>query len=61
MSRDYRDKPGGHDNKYCGGSGDWIKFAKQHSRRSARAKAKQALREGHEPEPIYPIELQYID
>lgn len=33
----------------------------RHCRRSARAKAKQALRNGHEPAPKYPVETEYYD
>ena len=60
MSRDYRDQRGGHRGKYFISDKNHSKFAKQ-CRRSARAKAEQALRNGIEPEPKYPVEKEYYD
>lgn len=60
MSRDYRDQRGGHRSGYYVSDGHHAEFARQ-CRRSARAKAKQALRRGVEPEPIYPIERVWYD
>lgn len=60
MSRDDRDQRGGHPSRYFITDKHHAKFAK-HCRRSARARAKQALRNGIEPEPRYPIERVYYD
>lgn len=60
MSRDYRDQRGGHPTKYYTSNKGHTEFARL-CRRSARAKAKQALRNGHEPEPKYPVETEYYD
>lgn len=61
MSRDYRDKRGGHySGKFYIDDSNHAEFAKQ-CRRIARHKAKQSLREGEEPEPMYPIERVYFD
>lgn len=60
MSRDYRDQRGGHRGGYYVSNKSHAEFARQ-CRRSARAKAKQALRRGHEPEPTYPVEREYYD
>lgn len=59
MSRDYRDKPGGHTNKTMVTSSP-TEFYKN-CRRQARRQAKQALRQGIEPDPKYPIETEYWD
>ena len=60
MSRDYRDQRGGHPSAFYVSNKHHAEFARQ-SRRSARAKAKQALRKGQEPEPRYPVETEYYD
>ena len=60
MSRDHRDQRGGHPTRYYISDKGHSEFARQ-SRRSARAKAKQALRRGREPEPRYPVETEYYD
>ena len=60
MSRDYRDQRGGHPTKYYISDKGHTEFARN-CRRSARAKAKQALRNGHEPAPKYPVETEYYD
>lgn len=60
MSRDYRDQRGGHSTKYFIADKNHAEFAR-HCRRSARAKARQALRNGHEPDPKYPVETEYYD
>lgn len=60
MSRDYRDQRGGHPTKYYISDEGHTEFAR-HCRRSARAKAKQALRRGYDPEPKYPVETEYFD
>lgn len=60
MSRDYRDQRGGHRGGYYVSNKGHGEFARQ-CRRSARTKAKQALRHGHEPEPMYPVEREYYD
>lgn len=60
MSRDYRDQRGGYQSKYWGPNSGIADFKRQ-CRRSARYKAKQALRQGHEPPPQYPIETEYWD
>lgn len=60
MSRDYRDQRGGHRGGYYVSNKGHSEFARQ-CRRSARAKAKQELRHGREPEPTYPVEREYYD
>lgn len=60
MSRDYRDQRGGHRSAFYISNKHHAEFARQ-SRRSARAKAKLALRRGQEPEPRYPVETEYFD
>lgn len=60
MSRDYRDQRGGHRGGYYISNKRHSEFARQ-CRRSARAKARQALRHGREPEPTYPVEREYYD
>lgn len=60
MSRDYRDQRGGHPTKYFISDKNHAEFARQ-SRRAGRAKARQALRNGHEPAPKYPVETEYFD
>lgn len=61
MSRDHRDKPGGHNNQYYGAGNRWVKFYKKHCRRVTRARERQDLQRGIEPPPTYPIERSYID
>ena len=61
MSRTYRDAKGGHtSSKYYCSNENVAKF-KRYCRRAARNKAKQALRQGREPEPRYPVEKLYWD
>lgn len=60
MSRDHRDQQGGHITKYWVSNANISDFKRQ-CRRSARYKAKQALRQGIEPSPQYPIETEYWD
>lgn len=61
MSRDYRDKRGGHySGKFMIREDGHAEFAKQ-CRRNGRHNAKQALRRGEEPEPMYPRERDYFD
>ena len=60
MSRSKKDKPGGHSNKYYI-SNKYIDRFKRNCRKAARAKAKNDLRNGREPAPIYPIEHEYFD
>lgn len=45
---------------YCGSPKAWAKFYRQ-TRRRARAKAKDDIRNGREPAPRYPIETAYFD
>lgn len=62
MSRDYRDKRGGHSTRWHWTAGSsFVKYAKRRARKSARQQAKADLRRGNEPAPIYPIEREYID
>lgn len=63
MSRDYRDKPGGHapGKWYLANGSRWVRFMKRQCRRNARAKVKDALRHGMEPQPRYPVERVYLD
>lgn len=63
MSRDYRDKRGGHDSGrwFIKAGSDWVKFKKRQCRKDARAKAKDDLRHGREPQPRYRIERVYLD
>ena len=61
MSRTYRDAKGGHtSSKYFITHENVAKF-KRYCRRAARNKAKQALRQGEEPQPRYPVEHEYWD
>lgn len=60
MSRDDRDQRGGHRGGYFISNKQHAKFTRQ-CRRSARAKAKRALRQGHEPAPRYAVERGYYD
>lgn len=60
MSRDFRDQRGGHRGHWAINSKNHAEFARQ-CRRSARAKAKHALRKGEEPEPRYAVETLYYD
>ncbi|WCZ36045.1 hypothetical protein CHEID_02395 [Corynebacterium heidelbergense] len=60
MSRDYRDQRGGH---------RWIYPCKRKTatwfmrdcRRTGRRKAKQDLKHGREPQPIYPVERRWLE
>ena len=63
MSRTHKDAPyelGGHRHKYCTGVNYHAWFTRQ-CRRAARAKAKDDLRKGREPQPVYPVESGYYD
>lgn len=60
MSRDDRDQRGGHRGGYFISNKHHAAFAR-YGRRAARARAKQALRQGREPEPTYPVEREYYD
>lgn len=60
MSRDDRDQRGGHRSRYWTSDANHADFARA-TRKAGRAKAKQALRNGREPEPIYPVEREYFD
>ena len=63
MSRDYRDKPGGHASGtwYRANESNWVRYMKTQCRRIARHKAKNDLRNDREPQPRYPIERIYLD
>ena len=62
MSRDYRDKRGGHRTRWGWSAGSaFVKHAKRSARKVSRASAKAALQHGDEPCPTYPIERAYID
>lgn len=60
MSRDFRDQRGGHRGGYYISNKNHAEFTRQ-CRKSARAKAKQALRKGEEPQPRYAVETLYYD
>lgn len=62
VSRDYRDKRGGHTRgRYaCCAVAKHAEFTRE-CRRNGRHNAKQALRRGEEPEPMYPRERDYFD
>ena len=61
MSRTYRDTKGGHTSSKYGITHEGVSEFKRYCRRTARKKAKQALRRGREPEPRYPVEYEYWD
>jgi hypothetical protein len=61
MSRDYRDQRGGHKNPHLFISNKRHGEFTRACRKSARAKAKNALRNGREPEPKYGVETEYFD
>lgn len=60
MSRDYRDQRGGHKSRYMITADNHAEFAR-FGRKSARLRARRALRDGDEPEPRYPQERLYYD
>ena len=61
MSRTYRDAKGGHTSSKYGITHEGVSKFKRYCRRTARNKAKQALRRGEEPQPRYPVERLYWD
>ena len=61
MSGTYRDAKGGHTSSKYGITHEGVSKFKRYCRRTARNKAKQALRQGREPEPRYPVEKLYWD
>ena len=61
MSRTYRDAKGGHTSSKYGITHEPVSKFKRYCRRTARNKAKQALRRGEEPQPHYPVEKLYWD
>lgn len=63
MSRTYKDMPwgqGGQRRKYWASEAGHAWFTRN-CRRVARAKAKNDLRNGREPQPVYPVEREYFD
>lgn len=63
MSRTYKDKPwtqGGQRHRYYTSESGHAWFTRM-CRRSARAKANADLRQGKEPQPVYPVEREYFD
>ena len=60
MSRSKPDQRGGHKTKYYIAD-NYINRFKRNCRKSARAKAKDDLRHGREPQPIYDVEKVYFD
>lgn len=60
MSRDYRDQRGGHKRKFPRSEEGRAEFTRR-TRRAGRTKAKQALRNGCEPDPMYAVEREYYD
>ena len=62
ISRDYRDKQGGHTNQfYVGFKPGTVKALRRVGHKRARQRAKQALNQNIEPDPIYPQETTYFD
>ena len=61
MSRTYRDAKGGHTSSKYGITHEPVSKFKRYCRRTARNKAKQALRRGEEPQPRYTVEYLYWD
>lgn len=60
MSRDYRDQRGGHKRKFPRSVEGRAEFTRR-TRRAGRTKAKQALRNGCEPDPMYAVEREHYD
>lgn len=62
LSRDYRDKRGGHRNQFMVGfKPGTVKKLRKDGHKHARRRAKQALGNQQEPDPIYPEETVYFD
>lgn len=63
MSRTYKDRPfrlGGNRHPYFTSESAHAWFTRN-CRRVARAKARNDLRNGREPQPVYPVEREYFD
>ena len=61
MSRTCRDSKGGHTSSKYFITHEGVSEFKRYCRRASRNKAKQALRQGEEPQPRYPVEYGYWD
>ena len=62
MSRDHRDKLGGHGNQfYVGFKPGTVKALRRLGHKQARQRAKRDLEQSVEPAPIYPLETTYFD